>query len=278
MCRGCLGEDPDHKVVRLADMRPRSFSRRDLLRRFAAAPLARFDHPVPNTKVELLFRSPDGHPNGLEATPAGLWVGEQTTDAACLLDWNNGKLLRRVETESSNTSGIAFGGGFLWMAANGRAVGRAPRPHDATSGEIVKVDPATGRTAARLPVPGGGGVHGLLWAQDSLWVTTLRRRSLTRIDATGKVLHEIPVTLDRAHGLGWDGTALWCMFSNDRVIHRLDPRDGAVLEVLRLAADDPDPHGMEWYQGSIYYSDAGIAPGGGSNASKFAGYICRIRL
>ena len=86
------------------------------------------------------------------------------------------------------------------------------------------------------------------------------------------------MTLDRAHGLGWDGTALWCMFSNDRVIHRLDPRDGAVLEVLRLAADDPDPHGMEWYQGSIYYSDAGIAPGGGSNASKFAGYICRIRL
>jgi streptogramin lyase len=251
-------------------------NRRALLRAALAAPLMRGVAAASSRRIELLYRSPDGHPNALEATPEGLWVGEQTTDAACLLDWKTGKLLRRVETESSNTSGMAFGGGFLWMAANGPAVGRAPRPHDAKSGEIVKVDPATGKTAARLPVPGGGGVHGLLWWKDSLWVTTLKRRSLTRIDPAGKVLHEIPVALDRAHGLGWDGSALWCMFSNDRVIHRLDPEDGRILEVVRLAPEDPDPHGMEWFRGSLYYCDAGIAPGGGSNGSKFAGYICRI--
>jgi hypothetical protein len=205
-------------------------------------------------------------------------VGEQVTDTAYLLDWKTGKVLRKVETESSNTSGMAYGGGFLWMAANGKAVVRTPRPHDATSGEIVKADPATGRTVARYPVPGGGGVHGLLWAEDSLWVTTLKQKSLTRMDRGGKVLHSFPVTLDRAHGLGWDGSAIWCMFSNDRVIQRLDPKEGRILEMIQLAASDPDPHGMCWYRGSLYYCDAGIAPGGVFSGSPQAGYICRIVL
>ena len=77
-----------------------------------------------------LFRSPDGHPNALEATPEGLWVGEQTTDRAYLLDWKNGEILKKVETESSNTSGIAYGGGYLWMAANGGPIGRLARPDE----------------------------------------------------------------------------------------------------------------------------------------------------
>src|SRR5260370_2898398 len=76
-----------------------------------------------NHKITKLWKSPDGHPNGLESTPEGLWVGEQTTDRAYLLDWKTGKVLKKVDTESSNTSGIAYGGGFLWMAANGNAIG-----------------------------------------------------------------------------------------------------------------------------------------------------------
>src|SRR3982074_1132450 len=120
-------------------------------------------------KITKLYKSPDGHPNGLESTPEGLWIGEQTTDRAYLVDWTTGKVLKKVETESSNTSGIAYGGGFLWMAANGKAIGRPAKSTDATKGEVIKVDPATGRTVARFPVPDGGGVHGLVYAQDTLW-------------------------------------------------------------------------------------------------------------
>jgi len=253
-------------------------ARRTFLARLAAAPLLLPARPTRAARVEILYQSPDGHPNALEDTPEGLWVGEQTTDAAYLLDWKTGKVLRKVETESSNTSGLAFGGGFLWMAANGPSVSRPARPHDAAAGEILKVDPASGRTLARYPVPGGGGVHGLLWAQDSLWVTTLARRSITRMDAGGTVLHSIPVTLNRAHGLGWDGSALWCMFSNDRLIQRLDPKDGRILDTVELGPDHPDPHGMTWFRGDLYYTDAGIAPSGVPSGSKTAGSICRVRL
>src|SRR5215467_3241738 len=234
------------------------------------------DFPSRQAKVVKLFRSPDGHPNGLETVAEGFWIGEQITDRAHLVDWN-GKLLHSIETESSNTSGIAFGDGAVWMAANGPAVGRAPRPADSKEGDVVKADPKTGKTLARFPVPGGGGVHGLEFAEGTLWVTSLKLQKLSQVDPKDfHVIHQIPVHLGRAHGLAWDPPGIWCMHSTDRVIHKLDARDGRILEQITLAKDDPDPHGMCMYNGHLYYCDAGIAPGGKSNGSPSAGYVCRI--
>jgi sugar lactone lactonase YvrE len=244
----------------------------------AAAARASTDVPVRRAKVVPLFKSPDGHPNALETTPEGLWLGEQTTDMAYLLDWN-GKVKKRVPTESSNTSGIAYGDGAIWMAANGKGLGRQPRPTDATTGEIVKVDPNSGKTLARYPVPGGGGVHGLEFAEGTLWITSLRLQKLSQVDPKDfRLLHQIPVHLGRAHGLAWDPPAIWCMHSTEREIHKLDAKDGRLIEKIALSKDDPDPHGMCLHQGKLYYCDAGIAPGGVSNDSPSAGYVCRIDL
>jgi sugar lactone lactonase YvrE len=228
--------------------------------------------------VVKLFRSPDGYPNALETAREGLWIGDQATDRAHLVDWT-GKVLRTVETESSNTSGIAYGGGFLFMAANGKALRRPARPADATSGEIVKVDLKTGKTAGRYPVPGGGGVHGLEFAEGKLWITSLKLQKLSLVDPKDfRLVRQIPVHLGRAHGLAWDPPGIWCMHSNDRVIHKLDANDGRILEVIRLSKDDPDPHGMCLYRGHLYYCDAGIAPTGKDNLSPTAGWVCRIDL
>jgi streptogramin lyase len=233
-----------------------------------------------NHKITKLWKSPDGHPNGLESTPEGLWVGEQTTDRACLLDWKTGKVLKKVDTESSNTSGIAYGGGFLWMAANGKAIGRPAKPTDATKGEVIKVDPATGKTVARFPVPDGGGVHGLVYAQDTLWMTCFQWQAICQVDPKDfRVLHKIPVQHGRSHGLAWDPPAMWVLFSNDYVIEKVNVEDGKVLQRIELVkGTDPDPHGMDIYQGKLYYCDAGIAPGGVSNDSPGAGWICRIDM
>lgn len=251
-------------------------NRRTFVAALAAAAANASDVRTRAAKVVKLFRSPDGHPNGLETVREGFWIGEQVTDRAHLVDWN-GKLLHSVDTESSNTSGIAFGAGAVWMAANGPAVGRARRPADATTGEIVKADPETGRTLARYPVPGGGGVHGLEFAEDTLWITSLKLQKLSQVDPKDfRLIRQIPVHLGRAHGLAWDPPGIWCMHSTDRVIHKLDASDGRILEIITLSKDDPDPHGMSMHDGRLYYCDAGIAPGGGSNNSPFAGYICRI--
>src|SRR5450755_422412 len=112
--------------------------------------------PIRPARVTRMFKSPDAHPNALEATPEGLWVGEQVTDIAYLLDWKTGEVLKKVPTESSNTSGMAYGGGYLWMGANGGPVLRQPRPDELKYGRIVKVDVETGRTVGVYRVPDEG--------------------------------------------------------------------------------------------------------------------------
>jgi hypothetical protein len=245
-----------------------------------ARPFAESEHDYPirmRSKVEVLFQSPDGHGNGLEATQDGLWVGEQISDRAHLLEWETGKVLASYETQSSNTSGIAAGGGYLWMAANGPASRRDTRPHDVEQGgRIVKMDLKTGKHIKNYTTPNGGGLHGLTWMQDSLWITQFGPNKILRSDADLNVTDSFPVPLSRAHGLGWDGHHLWCMFSNDFRVLKFDVTTGRVVEAIQLNSDDADPHGMTWHDGYLYYCDAGIAPGAADNQSKYAGSICRI--
>src|SRR5688572_6679702 len=99
--------------------------------------------PTRTAKTTRLFKSPGLYPNALAVMtdpPGGLWIGQQkiTTaaaaktytlpidvdpnEAAWLVDWN-GKLIKTVTTNSRNTSGIAYGDGFVWMGANAEPFG-----------------------------------------------------------------------------------------------------------------------------------------------------------
>jgi hypothetical protein len=103
---------------------------------------SRQEPPVPARKpkaVTKLFKSPEGYPNGLEATNEGLWIAEEVSERANLVDWQ-GKVLHKVDTESHNVSGIAVGGGYLWMACNG--MGWAA-PRDPPTGPVAKFCSAT---------------------------------------------------------------------------------------------------------------------------------------
>lgn len=251
--------------------------RRFFVAGLCAAPLLR----ARTVKVTRVFKSPDGFPNALEATPEGLWVGEQTTDRAYLLDWKSGKVKKKVDTTSSNTSGIAFGGGFLWMAANGFAIGRSKKSTDHPTGAVLKVDPKTGNTVAEWPIPyGGGGVHGLEYVDGFLWMASHRFTKISKVDVRNgfEPVHSIPVGHGRSHGMAWEAPNIWVMFSTDRVIEKLDAESGKVLDTIALGKDDPDPHGLCRHEEKLYYCDAGIAVGGGPNGSPSAGYICRIDL
>ena len=233
-------------------------------------------YPTEHAKVHLAFHAPLSMPNALAASPEGLWVVDHT-DVAFLVDWKDGSILRILSTGSSNTSGATFGGGFLWLGVNGKALGRPPRKTDWDSGRILKVDPITGKTISHWPLPNGGGTHGLEWVNGRLWVTDFVRMQLSQVDPTSfQVLHSIPLTLPRAHGLAWDNGALWCIHTSDRVINKMDARTGRILRQLIISKNDPEPHGMTLYQGNLYYSDSGIAGHGVSNESPGAGSICRI--
>jgi hypothetical protein len=164
------------------------------------------------------------------------------------------------------------------MGANGGPIGRLPRPDEPKYGRIVQVDPDSGRTNGVFPVPDGGGVHGVLYSDGALWITCFKWNAVVRIDPlTFKVGDRFPLHLTRPLGLAWDPPGMWVGCSNDYVFLKQDISDGHVLEVVTLEkGKDPDPHGMDMYQGKMYYCDAGIASPGVFSKSPGAGDICRI--
>jgi streptogramin lyase len=222
--------------------------------------------------IQTLFRAPYAMPNDLQITEQGLWIVDQITDRVALVrrdlppdaEYRVPCLIREIATESSNTSGLTFGGDSLWLAANGSGSGRwrTPRPSDATEGrgEILEVDPVTGATRNRYPVPGGGGTHGLDYDPiegGSLWLTTLASQTLTRVRiADWSVRHTIPLPHGHAHGVVRDEDDIWVVHKLEWSIVKLDPRDGSERDYIEIPRDQPEVHGLARDGGGLLYCDA----------------------
>ena len=239
--------------------------------------------PVRRGTVSLLFKAPGGHPNALDATPEGLWCGDQISDTAFLLDWHSGSVLKKVATESSNTSAIAFGGGYLWMGANGGPTSRKPRPDEQSSPRILKVDPEDGRTVGVFPTPDKGAIKGMLYADDSLWVTSYVWNTITRLDPdTMEVKHKFPLQLPSAHGIAWDPPGIWILYQQQRLFMKQDVDTGKVLDIVSIRKDvDLVPHGIAVHNGLLYCCDAGLQAGPFGDLpddSPTAGYVGTVNI
>jgi hypothetical protein len=213
-------------------------------------------------KTTKLFKSPQGSPTELPL-PGGLWIGEQKlsgaqpllspaepktlTEAAWLVDWN-GKLLKTVETPSRNTSGMAVGGGYVWMVAN------AP-PQGVFQVDMNSAWSATVRSRW-VPASDGGGCHGALWQDGKLWIASLRLRGNLRVDPkTWEPEFLIPFyqAPDRVryHGIAWDDGSIWQVVGNDSkryseyrpCLVRYEAATGKVLETVDFLPNSCDPHG-----------------------------------
>jgi sugar lactone lactonase YvrE len=218
---------------------------------------------------ERLFRAPYGVPNGVQTTADGLWIADQISDRVALVqmttpsEYGVTPLLREIPSESSNTSGLSEGDGSLWLAANGAAtIWRGPRPMDAKPGygEILRIDPATGVTQDRWPVPGNGGVHGIeydAYEPGHLWITTLRQQTLSQVRiADWSVQRTIPLPYGRAHGVVRIDDVLWIVHTADRVILKLTVDDGRELDRIIVPPDQPEPHCLTRLGDDLLYCDA----------------------
>lgn len=78
-----------------------------------------------SVKITNLYRSIYGLPNGIQNMDEGLLVADQITDRVSLTKtdgemdrFGSTYLIREVQTESSNTSGLTVGDGALYLGAN----------------------------------------------------------------------------------------------------------------------------------------------------------------
>jgi hypothetical protein len=253
--------------------------------------------PSRMAKTTKLFKSPPGFPNGLAVTPEGLWIGEQKlsgaqaaayrlpepkslNEEAWLVDWD-GKLLKTVTTPSRNTSGMAVGGGYVWMVANAPPQG------------VFQVDMNSRLVSHRQiplgPANDGGGCHGALWHDDKLWIASLRLRGILRVDPQ-KWEPEFMIPFYQApekvryHAIAWDDGTIWQVVGNDSKSYRefrpglvrYEAATGKVLETVDFVPNSCDPHGLAMHEGKLISCDAGIHPGWPNGDSPSAGWIFRI--
>ena len=221
-------------------------------------------------KISRYMRAPYGAPNGLQVTAEGLWVVDQLTDRLALLaledphEYGVSRILRELPTESSNTSGMSSGEGGLWLAANGSGDRwRFAKETDAPSGrgEILKVDPQTGATLLRRPLPAPGGTHGLDYdfvERGTIWLSTLQEKTLTQVRISDwSVKRVIPLPYAAGHGVvRAEDDTLWMVFKLDRVIARMDIESGKVRDEIRIGPEHPEPHGLARCVNDLLYCDA----------------------
>ena len=253
--------------------------------------------PSRMAKTTKLFKSPQGFPNGIAVTPEGLWIAEQKlsgaqsaayhlpepkslTEDAWLVDWN-GKLPKTVTTPSRNTSGMAVGGGYVWMVANAPPQG------------VFQVDMNSRLISHRQiplgPANDGGGCHGALWHDDKLWIASLRLRANVRVDPKSwepEFLIPFYQAPDRVryHGIAWDNETIWQVVGNDckrydefrPCLVRYEAATGRVLETVDFVPNSSDPHGLAMHDGKLIGCDAGIHPGWPNSDSPTAGWIFQI--
>ncbi|MBN8732437.1 MAG: hypothetical protein J0L64_17980 [Acidobacteria bacterium] len=266
---------------------------------FATASAQSGSRPKPRkAKTTKLFKCPSGFPNGLAVTPQGLWIGEQKlagaqakaynlpeptdlTEHAWLVDWN-GKVLKTVKTPSRNTSGMAVGGGYVWMVANAAPNG------------VFQVD-MNSKLASHRQIPlgtstDGGGSHGAHWQDGKLWISSLRLRGNLRVDpVTWQPEFMIPFYQShpnwvRYHDITWDNGTMWQVIGNDSTGHagyrpglvRYDAATAKVLEVVEFLPGSSDPHGLAMHDGKLIACDAGIHPNWPNSDSPTAGWIFQI--
>jgi len=76
-------------------------------------------------------------------------------------------------------------------------------------------------------------LRGVVRTKDALWTIDTKTRTLKRFDLNRKeVVSTLPLELSEPRALAWDGEAIWVADNRTKMVHRVNPENGAVLRSL----------------------------------------------
>jgi len=102
-------------------------------------------------KVNIAYQSPYSKPNGLQATPEGLWVQDQgaSPEHVTLINYADGKIIRDFTADIVGASGVTVDDdGVMWLTSTHNSL-------------IVSCSPKDGKTIAKYWTPGAGRIYAM---------------------------------------------------------------------------------------------------------------------
>ena len=177
--------------------------------------------------------------HGVTHDGRNVWAATGTKLVA--FDPANGEPRRTLDCAAD--AGTAFDGTYLYQIAEAR---------------IDKIDPESGKVLKSIPAPGGGSDSGLTWAEGSLWVGQYRDRKIHQIDPETGAIRRTIESNRFVTGVTWVDGELWhgTWEGDESEIRRIDPKDGAVLERLKMP-DGVGVSGLESDGAQLFYCGGG---------------------
>ena len=131
--------------------------------------------------------------------------------------------------------GLATGGGSVWVGGLG-------------SGDVIRVDPATGKILKRITV--GARVFNLAAAPGAVWAIDNALSTAVRIDTkSGNVTARVPVGF-QPYDIEWGFGSAWVANAGDGTVWRIT--NGKVVKKIKVGTE---PNGLTAYHGALWVSD-----------------------
>lgn len=153
-----------------------------------------------------------GEPYGVAFDGTHIWVTNWWTPSVSKMNPTTGA---RTDYPMTNSPyGVAYDGSHIWVAY---------------SNKVSKIDPATGTSAATIPV--GGGADGVAFDGTHIWVTNRGSDSVSKISpATNTVIATLPVG-NSPEGVAFDGTHVWVANAGAGDVSKINPTTNAVVDL-----------------------------------------------
>src|SRR5215472_3767813 len=160
----------------------------------------------------------DGHPDWMVVTDDAVWVTSSNVNHVVRLDVKTNKPTTTV-TVKEPCSGLAAGFASIWVPSCG-------------GHSLVRVDPASGKIQAEIPVDPADSEGGITVGAGSIWMAIDKKGILARIDPqNNKVVAEITIPSGSFVPAFTEG-GVWVTSTEHNLLTRVDPQSNEIVSSI----------------------------------------------